>query len=58
MLTTKSKFYVKEGRGLIYIPAKMLADSQFPLTSTIVAVKIVGKKLVIENDRKQIHRIL
>ena len=52
MLATNSKFYVKEGRGLIYIPAKMLADSQFPLTSTVVAVKIVGKKVVIENGKE------
>ena len=50
MLATKSKFYVKRGRGMIYIPAKMLADSAFPLTSTLVAVKIAGKKLVIENE--------
>ncbi len=50
MLTTKSKFYEKKGRGLIYIPAKMLADSAFPLTSTLVVVNIVGKKLVIENE--------
>ncbi len=48
MLTTDSKFYVKSGRGLIYVPARMLSDSQFPLTSTLVNIKIVGKKLVIE----------
>ena len=50
MLEAKSKIYNwKRGGKMIYVPGSIASDSAFPLTSTLVAVKIVGKKLVIEN---------
>lgn len=51
MLEAKSKMYNwKRGGKMVYIPNKIASDSAFPLTSTVVAVKIDGKKIVIENE--------
>lgn len=52
MLEGKSKIYNwKRGGKMIYVPEGISSDSAFPLTSTAVAIKIVGKKLVIEEAR-------
>lgn len=47
-LEKQSKMYKEDNRAVIYIPNAILNDSSFPLTSTLVNVRIEDNKVIIE----------
>jgi len=47
-LEKQSKMYKDNDRAVIYIPNAVLNDSSFPLTSTLINVRIEDGRLIIE----------
>jgi hypothetical protein len=49
MKEVKTKFYRHKSGGLmIYLPTKITQDSAFPFKKNSIKVRIVGRKIVLE----------
>lgn len=44
----RGRYYKTEGGNYVYLPAKLVDDSTFPLKPGDIAVSIRGRKVVIE----------
>lgn len=56
LLEGRSKFTIPSkcsNTGVVYIPADLVKDSNFPFRSNVeVTIRIQGRKLIIMEDRK------
>lgn len=47
-LEKQSKIYRSKNRAVLYIPNAILNDSSFPITSTLVNVRIDDGRIIVE----------